>query len=86
MGHEYETVVLARKDRETTEELFKRVGKMLEMLLHEGYTAKVRYDEPGLGVVVIEYAHDNNLEYWGGSNLVWLNEDETDLIEVQRGE
>lgn len=76
MKKKCETIIFKRAEYETTEELFKRVGKQLELLLEEGYLAVVRYDEPGLGIVVIEFNHDDHFDPWGGYMPVWLNEEE----------
>ena len=79
-----EKITFAKKDKETKEELFQRVGTFLNMLLEEGYIAVVRYDEPGLGIVVIEFEHDEGLEYWGCNNPMWITSEEADEIWARR--
>lgn len=69
-------IVFAKKDRETKEELFKKVGAQLQLLLDAGYYAVVRYDEPGLGIVVIEFEHNDFLEPWGSNIPMWVTSEE----------
>ena len=69
-------IVFQRKKCESTEEFFQTIGKQLQLLLENGYLAVVRYDEPGLRIVVIEFEHDDNIEPWGCKRPVWLTEEE----------
>lgn len=79
--NQHETIIFKKKERETKEELFRRVGEQLRLLLEENYLAVVRYDEPGLGIVVIEFGHDEHLVNWGCSQPVWITpEEEEELI------
>lgn len=59
-----------------TDKLFEAVSTQLKLLLNAGYVAVVRYDEPGLGVVEIQFEHDEWLDPWGGCMPIWINEDE----------
>ncbi len=77
-------IVFCKKNEETKEELFQRVSKQLELLLEAGYIAVVRYDEPGLGIIVIEFEHDERLEYWGCSQPMWVTPEEADKIICMR--
>lgn len=77
-------IVLKTKEEETNEEFFKRVGNQLQILLEEGYYAVVRYDEPGLGIVVIEFEHDEYLDYWGCNRPMWVTEEEAEKILRER--
>jgi len=77
-------IVFCRKDDETKEELFQRVGEQLKLLLGAGYLAVVRYDEPGIGVIVIEYQHDENLDYWGCVQPMWVTPEEAEKIICMR--
>lgn len=69
-------IVFSRGKDETKEELFQRVGEQLKLLLEAGYLAVVRYDEPGLGIVVIEFEHNEYLEPWGGNVPMWVTSEE----------
>jgi len=80
----HETITLAKKDVETKEDFFQRISKQLELLLEEDYVAVVRYDEPGLGIVVIEFEHDNNLDDWGCTRPMWVTPEEAEKIVCMR--
>lgn len=54
---EVNSIVLTREDHGN--KLFEVMGDALKVLLNSGYVCKVRADEPGLGIYVIEYASDN---------------------------
>lgn len=78
-------IVFSIKDfDDSKEELFKAVSKQLELLLTAGYIAVVRYDEPGVGIVSIEYEHNEYLEYWGGYSPIWITQEEEDQIITMR--
>lgn len=77
-------IVFLRKDDETKEELFQRVGEQLKLLLEAGYLAVVRYDEPGLGIVVIDFEHNDILDDWGCVQPMWVTPEEADKIVCMR--
>lgn len=76
----FEKIVFAKKDWETLPELFDRIGEQLKLLLNAGYIATVRYDEPNLGIVVIEFEHDEHHEPWGCANPMWITVEDADKI------
>lgn len=80
----YEQIVIKQKDDETREDLFKKVAAQLQILLEEKYIAVVRYDEPGLGIIVIEFEHDNNLDDWGNALPMWVTHEEAENIAFTR--
>lgn len=84
--NQHETIIFKKKERETKEELFRRVGEQLRLLLEENYLAVVRYDEPGLGIVVIEFGHDDNLVHWGCNRPVWVTPEEEESLLISRDE
>lgn len=76
----YQKIVFAKKEEETKEDFFNKIGEQLKLLLDSGYIAVVRYEEPGLGIVVIEYEHDDNLVYWGCAQPMWVTPEEGEGI------
>lgn len=62
------SIVLTREDH--GDKLFEVMGKALNILLNSGYVCKVRADEPGLGIYVIEYDYDSELT---NNELVWID-------------
>jgi hypothetical protein len=73
-------IVFSRGKDETKEELFQRVGEQLKLLLEAGYLAVVRYDEPGLGIVAIDFEHDDTFESWGCVQPMWVTPEEAEEI------
>lgn len=61
-------LVLTREDH--GDKLFEVMSDVLKVLLNSGYVCKVRTDEPGLGIYVIEYDYDNDLTT---NMLVWID-------------
>ena len=77
----YQQIVLKIDDyANDKEKLFEVIGKQLQILLDSGYLAVVKYDEPGLGIVVIEFENNEKLDALGCYNPVWLNEEEEDFL------
>ena len=77
----FQQVVFCKKDEETKEELFNRVGEQLKLLLEAGYIAVVRYDEPALGIIVIEFEHNEYIEgAYGNAMPIWLSSEEQDTV------
>lgn len=79
---QHETIIFRKKDRETKEELFQRVGEQIRILLEEGYLAVVQYDEPGLGIIVVEFGPDDRFVHWGCSRPVWLTPEEEEALRI----
>lgn len=82
----FEQIVFNRDNYNSTEELFETVSKQLNILLNAGYLAVVRYDaaDPSLGVVCIDFEHDETADSWGVYNPYWLTENEMDMIVCER--
>ena len=61
----------------TKEGLFEAVAQQLKLLLESNHVAVVRYDEPALGIVVIDFEHDEHYgDVWGIANPYWITEEE----------
>ena len=70
------------KDRYEDEYEFEDAIKTaIMLLLKNDYIMTIRYDEPGLGIVVINYEHDN--PEWGCHYPYWLLPEESELIEYK---
>ena len=80
----YQELIFTKKERETNKEFFERIGLQLSLLLAEEYVVVARYDEPELGIVVIEYEHDENFGALGCANPFWITEDEATIIKYNR--
>ena len=71
------------KDRQG-DELATRLGEVVLLLLKEENTCKIRDDDGSGEVIIIEYEHDNNINYWGSPSLEWLTDDELTSLEAIR--
>lgn len=63
------TITICRETYETQEDFENAVKKAVMVLLDNDYIMTVRYDEPGLGIVCIDFeSNDPNIEcnypYW----------------------
>lgn len=76
----HETIVFQKKENEFKEEFFQRIGEQIRLLLEEGYLVVVRYDEPGLEIVLIEFGHDNHFVNYGCSQPVWITPEEEEYL------
>lgn len=50
-------IVLTKKEH--GDNLFNVMGDLIRILVNSGYVCKVRADEPGLGIYVVEYESGN---------------------------
>lgn len=80
----YSQIVFDKKNFANEIDMFVEIGMQLCILLKQGYAAVVRYDEPGLGITVVEFEHDEHLEYWGGSTPMWVTAEEVNEILTRR--
>ncbi len=87
MNNKYQQIVLSQDSyNNDKDKLFEAIKDFLRIVLDSGHIAVIRYDEPELGIVEIQYEHDENIEPWGGYNPIWLNSDEEDMIICSREE
>ena len=73
------SIVICKEDYGSTEEFKNAVRDTIMLLLDANYETTVRYDEKGLGIVVIEFDHDRNLAY-GNSLPYWLSPEEAESV------
>lgn len=58
----YNQIVFCKDNYDDNEYImFETIGQQLHILLKNGYIAVVRYNEPSLGVAVVEYENDESL-------------------------
>lgn len=72
------SITICRDNYSSREEWEDAIKKMVVALLDNRQIMTVRYDEPGLGIVVVEFNHDK-LE-WGCKYPYWLSPDEAESI------
>ena len=65
-------IVICKKNHKTDKEFRKAISKAVDLLLEEDYVMVVRYDEKGLGIVVIEYSEAD--PSYGAPRPVWTDD------------
>ena len=73
------SIAICKEDYGSTEEFKNTIRDTVMLLLDANYETTVRYDEKGLGIVVIEFEHDRNLDY-GNSLPYWLSPKEFESV------
>lgn len=73
------SIAICKEDYDNTEEFKNTIRDAIMLLLDANYETTVRYDEKGLGIVVIEFDHDRNLAY-GNSLPYWLSPKEFESV------
>lgn len=71
-------IVICRSNFKSQEEFENSIRDAVMLLLKNDYIMTIRYDEPGLGIVAIEYNYANR-EY-GDIYPHWLTPEEEDLV------
>lgn len=71
-------IVICKKEYETTEDWENAIKKAVMVLLDNNYIMTVRYDEKGLGIVVIEYNSANRK--FGNDYPIWLSPTELESV------
>lgn len=64
------------------DEMCADIGKQLALLLRNKYVCKVRNDDTD--IIVIEYEHDDDANFWGIGGLYWLDDEEAEWLENLR--
>lgn len=80
------SIAIVRDNYSTLEEWEDAIKKMVINLLDNRQIMTVRYDEPGLGIVTIEFNPDQ--QEWGCKYPYWLslNEEESVIYDDEREE
>lgn len=72
------SIVICRDTYKSQEEFENAIKKAIMVLLDNNYIMTVRYDEPGLGIVAIDYNYADQM--YGCHYPYWLSPDEWDSI------
>ena len=76
-GGDHSTLTLDRKNFESEEDFKRAVSDFLFLLLKTDNVARVRKEED---LVIIDYTHDENLDAYGGSQLLFVTAEDAELI------
>lgn len=71
-------LVLCREDYDSQEEFENEIKKAVMLLLNANQIMTIRYDEKGLGIIVIEYKYAD--QSYGGYYPYWLLPDEIESV------
>lgn len=71
-------LVLCRYEYDSQEEFEDEIKKAVMLLLNAGQIMTIRYDEKGLGIVVIEYKYDD--QSYGDYYPYWLSPEEIESV------
>ena len=77
---EVRNIVLTREDH--GDKLFEVMGELLKILTNSGYVCKVRADEPGIGIYVIEFDYDNS--EMAKYELVWIDTEKQYIQDIEK--
>ena len=72
------SIAICRDNYSSREEWENAIKKMVMCLLDNRQIMTVRYEEPGLGIVAIEFNHDD--QSWGARYPYWLSPEEAESI------
>lgn len=75
-------IVISRENHDTQEEFENAIRDAVMLLMNEGYVMVVRYDEPDLGIVCIDFDHDDIQLI--GRYPCWITPDEWEMIDAER--
>lgn len=78
------SIVICRDEYKSKEEFENAIKDAVMVLLNNNYIMTVRYDEKGLGIVVINFESDN--EEYGSPYPYWLTPEEWETIYFERQE
>lgn len=76
--HDVNTIVICKEDYETEDAFENAVKRAIMVLLENNYIMTVRWDEKGLGILCIEYEHDDMS--FGGNYPYWLSPEEIECV------
>ena len=71
-------LVLCREDYDSQEEFENEIKKAVMLLLNANQIMTIRYDEKGLGIIVIEYKYAD--QSYGDYYPYWLSPDEIESV------
>lgn len=71
-------------DGDNIDTIFDDLIALIKLLTKHDYVCKVRKEVGDDSIIIIEYSHDENQDFWGGPELLWVTPEEASLIETNR--
>ena len=72
------TIIIYKEDHKTQEVFEDAVKRAIMVLLENNYIMTVRWDEPGWGILRIDYGHDD--QSLGANYPYWLSPEEIESV------
>lgn len=80
---EVNKIVFSPENYNIRDEMWRDIANLQCTLLRNGQVARIRQEE---NYIIVEYVHDNNVEWFGGTCLEFITEDELEMIRSMRSE
>lgn len=71
----YQEFIIEEKQQEIENS---KIARAIKLFTGEGNVCRVSEEENG--IYIIQYEHDEDLNYWGGPRLIWVTDEEYDMI------
>lgn len=75
----YDEITFTPDHYGSREKMFEAIAVQLKLLMDNEYICKIYDDDTD--IIVIQFAHNNNIDDWGGPYLDWLDADERERID-----
>lgn len=70
MNKHYDEMVFSINKYDSKDEMWRDISSFIQLLVRNDYLAVIRDDD--IDVIVVEYGHDENKEYWGCPRVEWV--------------
>lgn len=74
MNKLYEEMVFSTVYYGNKDDMWKDISLFIQLLVRNNYLAVIRDDD--VDVIVVEFGHDENKEYWGCPRVEWIEDSE----------
>lgn len=78
------TICLYVDDKHSVCEVNNDLASIIEILTKYDYVCKVKKEVNDDTISIIEYCHDEAQDSWGCPNLMWVNQEEAEMISQYR--
>ena len=74
MNKLYDEMVFSINNYNNKDEMWRDISLFIQLLVRNDYVAVIRDDD--IDVIVVEFGHDENKEYWGCPRVEWIEDSE----------
>ena len=72
MNKLYDEMVFSINSYNNKDEMLRDISLFIQLLVRNDYVAVIRDDD--IDVIVVEFGHDENKEYWGCPRVEWVED------------